>query len=303
MVTLADALHEFLFQKKVAGIGSNSIANYKTTVSFMVNYIGPDLKVSDLSYMQASQYSLYVLERPISRATASSYIRNARIFLRWLYIEYGLSFDPVRIKVPKSPKKNVHIYSDEEICHIFSMIQTSVPWITSRNLAIVALMLDSGLRQCEVCGLKKSDIDRSRLVMKVTGKGAKDRMVPLGKVSLSLLNRYFSLCPYSSGDLVFYDRRGNHLSGNAVRLFINRLEKQLPYKFSSHRLRHNFATNYCIDHVRQTGSSDVYDLSILMGHESIETTKKYEHFAHEIIAAENSISHLDLCLGVGGKST
>ena len=178
------------------------------------------------------------------------------------------------------------------------MIQTSVPWITSRNLAIVALMLDSGLRQCEVCGLKKSDIDHSRLVMKVTGKGAKDRMVPLGKASLSLLEQYFSLCPYSSGDLVFYDRRGNRLSGNAVRLFINRLEKQLPYKFSSHRLRHNFATNYCIDHVRQTGNSNTYDLSILMGHESMETTKKYEHFAHEIIAAENSISHLDLCLGI-----
>ncbi|MEG1145070.1 MAG: hypothetical protein RSE05_06865, partial [Clostridium sp.] len=67
----------------------------------------------------------------------------------------------------------------------------------------------------------------------------------------------------------------------------------LPFKFSSHKLRHNFATNYCIDHVRETGKSDVYDLSILMGHESIETTKKYEHFTHEIIASENSISHLD----------
>ena len=47
--------------------------------------------------------------------------------------------------------------------------------------------------------------------------------------------------------------------------------------------------------------TDVYDLSILMGHESIETTKKYEHFAHEIIAAENNISHLDMCLGNGQK--
>lgn len=74
------------------------------------------------------------------------------------------------------------------------------------------------------------------------------------------------------------------------------------FDLSSHKLRHNFATNYCIDHVRQTGKTDVYDLSILMGHESIETTKKYEHFAHEIIAAENNISHLDMCLGNGLKT-
>ena len=78
--------------------------------------------------------------------------------------------------------------------------------------------------------------------------------------------------------------------------------KILPYVSKSCcRSVINFATNYCIDHVRQTGKTDVYDLSILMGHESIETTKKYEHFAHEIIAAENNISHLDMCLGNGQK--
>ena len=87
-----------------------------------------------------------------------------------------------------------------------------------------------------------------------------------------------------------------------MRLFVNRLQHKLPFDLSSHKLRHNFATNYCIDHVRQTGKTDVYDLSILMGHESIETTKKYEHFAHEIIATENNISHLDMCLGNGQKT-
>lgn len=303
MVTLSSALDAFLFQKRLDGIGLNSIDNYKRTISFLVCFIGSDVRVSDLSHEQVAGYVLDVLDRPISRATASSYIRNARIFLRWVYEEYGLSFDPTRIKVPKSPKKNVYIYSDEEIVHIFSLIETSVPWITARNRAIIALMLDSGIRQCEVCSLKVSDVDSSRLVMKVTGKGAKDRMVSLGRFSLKLLHEYMALCPYSSSDYVFYDRRGNRLSGNAVRLFVNRLEKKLPFSLSSHRLRHNFATNYCIDHVRQTGNSDVYNLSILMGHESIETTKKYEHFAHEMIAAENGISHLDMCLGNPGKSS
>ena len=89
------------------------------------------------------------------------------------------------------------------------------------------------------------------------------------------------------------DRMGNQISRNAIKVFMNRLKHKVPFDISSHKLRHNFATNFCIDNYRKTGNTGVYDLSILMGHESIETTKKYEHFAHEIIAVENSNSHLD----------
>lgn len=142
-------------------------------------------------------------------------------------------------------------------------------------------------------GLKKNNLDYERMVMKVTGKGAKDRLVPLGYMSRVFLDDFLSQCPYPHTDNVFIDRLGRPLSGNAVRLFVHRLQKQLPFDLSSHKLRHNFATNYCVDNLRKNGNTCVYDLSILMGHESIETTKKYDHFAHEMIAAENNNSHLD----------
>ncbi|MEF9940045.1 MAG: tyrosine-type recombinase/integrase [Clostridium sp.] len=292
-MTIQEALEEFLFQKELAGLAYGSVKNYRATLSLFLRDIGSDLPLSEVSYPLVTNYILKLYKAPISRATTSSYVRNVRIFLRWVYIEYELSFDPIKIKVPKSPKKNVHIYSDSEVRYIFSLVRTSIPWMTARNKAILALMLDSGLRQCEVCGLRSVDVDIERYIMKVTGKGSKDRMVPLGRMSLQLMNDYLNMCPFKDSDYVFVDRHGSFLSGNAVRLFVYHLERKLPFKFSSHKLRHNFATNYCIDHVRETGKSDVYDLSILMGHESIETTKKYEHFAHEIIASENSISHLD----------
>ena len=129
--------------------------------------------------------------------------------------------------------------------------------------------------------------------MKVLGKGAKERIVPLGKLSQTLLARYFAMCPYDNKRFVFCDIHGRQISGNAIRLFTYDLQSRLPFEFSSHKLRHNFATNFCTDNLRACGSSNVYDLSILMGHESIETTKKYEHFAHELIAVEKSRSHLD----------
>ncbi len=290
---LSELLEEFLFQKRLAGLVEGSVHNYSVTVGLMVTAVGPQTPLEGITYERITNYILNLLESPISRATASSYIRNDRIFLRWVHTEYGLPFDPARIKVPKFPKKNVHIYTDDEIKYIFSLATTSIPWITARNQAIIAFMLDSGLRQCEVCSLLLADIDRKRMIMKVTGKGAKDRMVPLGNMALYFLNRYRDISPYVDSKYAFVDRRGNQLSGNAVRLFVYRLEKKLPFKFSSHKLRHNFATNFCIDNMRESGKTCVYDLSILMGHESIETTKKYEHFAHELVAAENSISHLD----------
>lgn len=290
-MTVLEALDEFIFEKQVAGLSSSTIDNYRTTLTVFSRYLG-DPSIDSLTYKVVSGYVLYLYDCDLSRASVSSYIRNIRIFLRWVNREYGLSFDPAKVKIPRSPKKVVHIYSDDEIRHIFEVIATSIPWITARNKAIVALMLDSGIRQCEVCNLLRKDVDRERSIMKVTGKGSKERMVPLGNFSIRMLDDYLAQCPYENA-YVFMDRIGNPMSKNAVKLFTYRLEKDLPFQFSSHKLRHNFATNYCIDHVHEKGSSDVFDLSILMGHESIETTKKYEHFAHEIIAVENSISHLD----------
>lgn len=292
-MVLGEVLEAFLLQKRIDGVEKGSIKNYQATLSLFVRAVGPDLPVESLSFDAVSNYIIHLLDGSVSRATACSYIRNVKIFLKWVAVEYSLSFNPGKIKVPKAPKKNVHIYSDTEIRYIFSQVETSVPWITARNRAIIAFMLDSGLRQAEVCGLLKSNIDRERTVVKITGKGAKDRMVSIGAVSLAFLDEYFSLCPFSDPVYVFVDRRGNMMSTNAIRLFVHRLEKKLSFPLSSHKLRHNFATNFCIDNLKKKGSSCVYDLSILMGHESIETTKRYEHFAHEIIAAENGISHLD----------
>lgn len=292
-MTLQEALNKFIRDKQVLGLSPVSIDDYRNIISIMVNSLGPSVSLEQITYDMIETYMIDLHNRGLSRSTVATYIRNSRIFLRWVNQEYGLSFNPDKIKVPKSPKKIVHIYNDAEIQYLFSCLQTSIPWITARNNAIIGLMLDSGIRQCELCSLKKKDIDNSRMVIKVTGKGAKERLVPFGIMSRTLLESYLSQCPFVDSPYAFMGRQGKPLSKNAVRLFTYRLQKELPFELSSHKLRHNFATNYCVDNFRKTGNTGVYDLSILMGHESMETTKKYEHFAHEILATENHNSHLD----------
>lgn len=291
-MTLCQAYDEFIFRKRVDGLKKISIDDYKNSLIRFLRLLG-DEEIDDLTYDQVANYILGLYNTKLSRATISTYVRNVRIFLRWISDEYGLCFDARKIKIPRSPKKKVHIYSNPEIMDIFNRVGMKATWLTARNKLIVALMLDSGVRQCEVCGLNWEDIDEYRSVMKVTGKGSKERVVPLGETSVRLMHEYKGECPYKT-DYVFASRTGKRLSENAIKIFTNRLQKELSFKFSSHRLRHNFATNYCIDNIHQNGATNVFDLSILMGHESIETTKQYEHFAHELIAVENSISHLDM---------
>lgn len=88
-------------------------------------------------------------------------------------------------------------------------------------------------------------------------------------------------------------RTGKELTCNAVKHMMFSIQRKLPFEFSSHKLRHNFATNYCIDQYEKTGQIDIYKLMLLMGHEDIETTRVYLHHANQIIASKMNISHLD----------
>lgn len=295
---LSKAVDYFILQKRLAGLSDATVIDYVNIIGVFSAYVGKTVDLSTLPYDLVADYILDLYKRPLSKATVSTYVRNLRIFLRWYYTEYGMLFNPSKIKVPKSPKKLVHIYTDHELQLIFAALETSVPWITARNRAMIALMFDSGLRQSEVCTLRRDRIDRQRMVVHVTGKGSKDRLVPIGRLTFAFLDDYMQQCPFADSDYVFMGVCGKPVTTNTVKVFVNRLKHKLPFDLTSHKLRHNFATNYCIDNIRATGNSNVYDLAILMGHESIETTKRYEHFAHELVAAENRCSHLDKIYGL-----
>ncbi len=291
-----EAFDLFLHDKRLQGLSSDSLDSYRNLTYRFRAYVGFDTLISALTREIYDDYALQLLSSDLSLSTVSSYLRNTKIFLVWLYDNFDLSFDPHKIKVPKSPKKVVHILDDSEISEIFDSVSCSPGWLSARNKAIISLMLDSGIRQIEVCTLKRSDFNFDRMVFKVSGKGSKDRFVPLGHTSLCFLYDYLLHCPYHDSEFLFLDRLGQPISRNAIRVFVNKLKFSSGIDLSSHKFRHNFATNYCIDNIKKYGQSNVYDLSILMGHESIETTKRYEHFAHEMIAAENHFSHLDSVL-------
>lgn len=292
-MTLQETFDNFILSRRLADLSSKTISDYQQFVTPFVRSVGLEKSFEEVSQQDIQRYLATLLSRPLSKATRSTYIRHVKIFLRWAENEYCAGYSTRTVKVPKAPKRNVRIYSDQEVKQIFSSIRAETPWLTYRNKCIVALMYDSGLRQSEVCTLRKSKISYSDNRMTVIGKGSKERTVPLGQLTRHFLQQYLSCCPFSDCEMVFVNRRGQPLTCNAVKLFVSRLADSLPFELSSHKLRHNFATNYLLDQYRVHGQVDIYRLMYLMGHEDISTTRRYLHLANEILSSQGCISHLD----------
>lgn len=291
-MTLESAFNKFIKSKKLSGCSKKTIYAYESFVGSFVSFIGSGTDLYSLNQNDLEDYIEYQVHRDISRNTFSTYIRHFKIFIRWICDNHEVSFTYKTIKVPKSSKKVVRVYSEPEIKQIFDAICYSVEWIELRNKTIISFMLDSGIRQGEVCSLKAVNVLCELNRMVVHGKGDKERIVPLGQLSTRLYKEYRAICPFN-GEMAFVTKTGNPLNENTVKLMVTKLRKKLPFEISSHKLRHNFATNYCLDMYKKNGNIDIYRLMVIMGHEDISTTRRYLHLANEIIASSECLSHLD----------
>lgn len=281
--------------KRLQGLSEKTICCYMQFVTPFLNYVGMSTNVTDLTKENITAYIGILFNRDISCSTRATYVRHIKVFLNWLEEEYNIDLSAQSIKVPKTAKKVIHVYDDSEIREIFSSVHAESEWLTLRNKAMIALMLDSGLRQNEVCTLLRCDVSYRTSTMKICGKGNKERIVPLGQLSQYFMKEYEKLCPHEDSRF-FVARNGGVVTCDSVKHFIYRLAKTLPFEFSSHKLRHNFATNWCLDQHEKHGTMDIYRLAILMGHSSTKVTEKYLHFANQIIASKSNISHLDMVL-------
>lgn len=291
-MTMYQAFENFILSRRLADLSPKSIVNYQECIEPLVSFLGADKSLETLTQTDINGYIAKLLNRPLSKASRSTYIRHIKIFLRWVEDTYHIDLSAKHIRVPKTPKRLVKIYSDYEVAMIFNSVQAETEWLVYRNKCVIALMYDSGLRQSEVCTLKRKNVSFEQNKLVVCGKGNKERTVPLGQLTQRFMRAYLESCPYQS-EYVFVNRYGEALTNNAVKLMITKLANKLDFELSSHKLRHNFATNYCLDQYERYGHIDIYRLMVLMGHEDVETTRRYLHLANEIIASRECVSHLD----------
>lgn len=294
-MTLSEAFDEFIIYKSGYCL-PRSVQNYKDFILPFINSIGKEKEIESFCKKELYDFLSSINSARISSATKATYIRNIKIFLRWcesdLDIEFEKGIKVSKIKLPKQYKKEIHLLTPEEIKLLFNIVSGRYEWLTVRNKLIIALMYDSGLRQGEIVTLCRNNIFIDENYMIVVGKGNKQRIVPLGSVSKSLMIEYIKLCPYNKIRL-FVGRSGEDMTCNSVKLLMSKLDKQLPFHVASHMLRHNFATNYLLNQLEETGVCDIYSLMTIMGHEEASTTMVYLHHAQSQYASRHYKSNLD----------
>lgn len=294
-MTVEKAYENFIHSRQLKGLSDKTIESYHLLTARFIDYIGTDTERENITQENIEQFVESLYKCSLSISSIATYIRNTRIFLKWYEKKHRVHYKASELSIPRTPKKLVRLYTADEIGLIFQSVHTCADWLDARNRAMIALMLDSGIRQGEVCNLELKNIHFDSGRMKVCGKGNKERFVPLGQFSMRMLKKYLDMRPYES-ERVFVSFYGDNLTCNAVKSMTGDLQKELPFEFSSHKLRHNFATNYLINQYEMCGHMDIYQLMAIMGHEDTLTTQRYLHEAKNIIASRQCISHLDKVL-------
>lgn len=270
-----------LYLKIERGLSKNSIDSYVLDVQKLMNYLNEhQMETSPISITSESiQEFIYHISKNINARSQSRIISGLRSFFGYLVFEDYRTSNPLDlIESPKIGRKLPDTLSETNINQLIGAIDLSKPE-GERNRAILETLYGCGLRVSELTNLKISDLFFEEGFIKVTGKGDKQRFVPIVKSTEKYItiykNQIRSHIKVQQGfeDTLFLNRRGKQLSRAMIFTIIKQLAVKinLEKNISPHTFRHSFAT-----HLLENGA-DLRAIQLMLGHESITTTEIYMH--------------------------
>lgn len=263
------------------GLSKNSISSYGHDIQKLVKWLAENkLTDSPLTITESRiQEFVYQIAKTINPRSQSRVISGLRGFFNYLIFEEYRNLNPMElIESPKIGRKLPDTLSNEEIDQLIGQIDLSKPQ-GERNRAMLELLYGCGLRVSELIHLNLSDLFFEEGFIKVTGKGNKQRLVPIAPVTIRYIQLYKNevrvhqqIAP-DAGDTLFLNRRGKPLSRAMIFTIVKDLGEKAGIRknVSPHTFRHSFAT-----HLLQNGA-DLRAIQQMMGHESITTTEVYTH--------------------------
>jgi integrase/recombinase XerD len=277
-----NALKDFaLYLKIERGMSEHTVNNYSLDVQKLVQYLEVhDMSLSPLQITSEDiQSFIYKMAKEINPRTQSRLISGLRSFYDYLIFENYCTSNPLeRIEAPKIGRKLPDTLSVNDIDRIVATIDLSSPQ-GERNRAIIEILYSCGLRVSELTALKISDLFFDEDFIKVTGKGNKQRFVPIGALTQKYINLYKDHVrvqmkietPFN--DTLFLNRRGKQLSRAMIFTIVKKAaeEADIQKNISPHTFRHSFAT-----HLLENGA-DLRAIQMMLGHQSITTTEIYMH--------------------------
>ena len=253
-------------------VSQHTIINYSIDLRYFADFI-QDRPVGKIEYLTLRKYLAFLREKDFVRRTIARRLSALRSFFRFLHREGHVTADPTAgLFTPKQDKKLPVFLTEEKMARLINAPEAN-SLSGLRDRAIMETLYSAGMRVSELVSLDTNSIDFIGSVVKVRGKGRKERLLPIGDKALDAVKIYLTKRKSKHNQPLFLNNRGGRLTQRGVRVILNKHIKTaaLQEKVSPHVLRHSFAT-----HLLDRGA-DLRSVQELLGHASLSTTQIYTH--------------------------
>lgn len=261
------------------GASPHTIKNYGTDLREFFGFLDGK-HLSEVDTLVIRSFLAHLKGNGSSKATLSRKLAALRSFFKYLARENYLKTNPVLgISTPKREKKLPQFLDLKEVTNLLEA-PSGKRWEEKRDRSILETLYSSGIRVSELVGLNQGDMDLFSGLLKIRGKGKKERIVPLGEKALSAIRDFIESLPNPFREAnqgpqapLFLNRSGGRLTDRSVRRLILKYARRVSLKagISPHTLRHTFAT-----HMLDRGA-DLRSVQELLGHANLSTTQIYTH--------------------------
>ena len=260
------------------GLSNNTAKAYEADISSFFQWLdNEDLKYKNLQEDHINQYISFLFQRKMRSSSVNRKISSIKSFYIFLVKRNFVKNSPLNdLVTPKQEKYLPESMSEAEVDKLLNSPDVSNK-IENRDKAMIEMLYATGMRISELVNLKMTDVDMKRCVVKVFGKGSKERLVPFGETALDSLRSYLNEREQSSSKEIFLSNRGKKMTRVAFwqRVKIYLIRENLKNSISPHTLRHAFAT-----HLLNRGA-DLRSVQLLLGHSDLSTTQIYTHIAKQ----------------------
>lgn len=275
---------------------SNTIQSYGSDVLNYLYYLQNVKGITDIKNVtteDVKNYLAYLKKMGYSPSSSSRALSTLKSFHKFLVLEHYIKHNPtLSISTPKIDKKLPNVLSVEEVMMLLNSLNDDTPY-NARNRAMIEVMYGTGLRVSELVNLKLNELHLTSKMISTTGKGSKERIVPINDYASKVLRDY--IVKYrpelvkngKDNNFIFLNNQGQPLSRQSFFLILKRLAKDagVEKEISPHTLRHSFAT-----HLLEAGT-DLRYIQEMLGHENISTTQIYTHLSKQKIKSVYNSAH------------
>jgi integrase/recombinase XerC len=275
---IGDFLDYLTYERNVS---INTIEAYRDDLESFTGFLCNDylvlgrdqLDLKRIDHLAIRSYLAHLARKKLSRSSIARHLSALRSFFKYLMREEIVSANPARmVATPRREKHLPAVLQTSDVAVLLEMPDLSTP-LGVRDRAWLELMYASGLRISELVGVDIDDVELRARLVKVRGKGAKERIVPFGTKAQEAIRSYLEVRNTPDEDALFVNYRGQRITTRSVRRLFNGYVRDASLRagVSPHTLRHSFAT-----HLLNAGA-DLRAIQELLGHASLSTTQKYTH--------------------------